>query len=65
MFKGIKGIAKTIENEAEEQKGVFLVILLNIIGAISLGNLLGGKVVYADDGFIQAFEEKIRTEQDF
>ena len=61
----IKDASKTIENEAEEQKGVFLVILLNIIDAISLGNLLGGKVVYAGDGFIQTFEEAIRTEQDF
>ena len=34
MFKGIKGIAKTIENEAEEQKGGFLGILLETLGAI-------------------------------
>ena len=43
MFKGIKGIAKTIENEAEKQKGGFLGILLETLGAIWLGNMLSRK----------------------
>ena len=39
----IKGISKTTKNEAKEQKGGFLGILLRILGASLLGNLLTGK----------------------
>ena len=39
----IKGISKTIKNEAEEQKRRFLSMLLGILGASLLGNLLTGK----------------------
>ena len=39
----IKGIGKTIKNEAEEQKRRFLSMLLGILGASLLGNLLTGK----------------------
>ena len=38
-----KGIDKTIQNEAKKQKGVFLVMLLRILGASFLGNFLTGK----------------------
>ena len=48
----LKGVAKTIENETEEQKGSFLSMLLGILGASLLGNLLsGGK------GIVRAREE--------
>ena len=39
----LKGVTKTIENEAKEQKGGFLSMLLGILGASLLGNLLTGK----------------------
>ena len=39
----LKGVTKTIENKAKEQKGGFLSMLLGTIGASFLGNLLTGK----------------------
>ena len=39
----LKEITKTIENEAKEQKGGFLGMLLGTLGASSLGNMLTGK----------------------
>ena len=39
----IKGVTKTIKNEAKEQKGGFLSMLLGTLGASLLGNLLTGK----------------------
>ena len=39
----IKGISKTIENEAKEQKGGFLGMLLGTLIASLLGNLLTDK----------------------
>ena len=47
------------QNEAKEQKGRFLRMLLGTLGAISLGNLLTVK------GTIRAGERKIRASQDF
>ena len=38
----IKGASETIKNEAKEQKGQFLSMLLDTLGAL-LGNLLTGK----------------------
>ena len=38
----IKGVSKTIKNEAKEQKGGFLGMLLGILAASLLGNLLTG-----------------------
>ena len=38
----IKGVSKTIQNEAKKQKGGFLSILLGTLGASLLGNLLAG-----------------------
>ena len=43
----IKGISRTIENKAKEQKEAFLRILLGNLGASLLGNLLTGKGVIA------------------
>ena len=43
----IKGFSETIKNEAKEQKGGFLGILLGTLGATLLGNLLTGRGVTA------------------
>ena len=44
-------MTKTIKNDIEEQKGVFLSMLLGTLGASLLGNLLTGKgIVRADSG---------------
>ena len=40
----IKVVSETIKNEAKEQKGEFLGVLLGTLGASLLGNLLTGKV---------------------
>ena len=39
----LKGVTKTTKNETKEQKGEFLGMLLNILGARLLGNVLAGK----------------------
>ena len=39
----IKCVSQTIINEAKEQKGGFLIMLLRSLGARLLGNLLTGK----------------------
>ena len=39
----LKGVSKTIQNEAKEQKGGFLSMLLGKLGANLLGNILVGK----------------------
>ena len=39
----IKGVSKTIKNEAKEQKGGFIGMLLGTLGASLLGNLLTDK----------------------
>ena len=55
----IKGVSKTIKNEAKEKKGGFLSTLLGTLGASLLGNLLTGKDT------IRAGEDTIRAGQDF
>ena len=55
----IKGVSQTITNEAKEQKGGFLSMLLGRLGASLLGNLLTGK------GTIRAGEGTFRDGQDF
>ena len=39
----IKGVSETIKNEANDQKGGILGVLLSALGATLLGNLLTGK----------------------
>ena len=52
-----KGVSKTIENEIKEQRGGFLSMLLETLGAILLGNLLTGKgIMRAGDGIVRAGE---------
>ena len=41
----IKSVSKTIKNDAKEQKGGFLSMVLGILGACLLENLLTGKGV--------------------
>ena len=38
----LKGVSKTIQNEAKEQKGEFLSMLLGTLGASLLGNISAG-----------------------
>ena len=40
-----KGVTKTIKNEIKEQKGGYLRMLLDTLGASLLGNLLTGKEI--------------------
>ena len=42
----LKGVTETVQNEAKEQKGGFLSMLLGTLGASLLGNLLTGKGIY-------------------
>ena len=50
-MKILKGVTKTIKNETKEQKGGFLSMLLDTLGASLLGNLLAGKgIVRAGSG---------------
>ena len=47
----LKGVTKTIKNDTKEQKGGFLSMLLDTLGASLLGNLLTGKgIVRAGSG---------------
>ena len=39
----LKGVSETIQNEAKEQKGGFLSMLQDTLGASSLRNILAGK----------------------
>ena len=54
----IKSVSETIKNEAKEQRGGFLSILLGTLGA-SLGNISTGK------GTIRASEGTIRAGENF
>ena len=51
----LKGVSKTIQNEAKEQEGGFLSMLLGTLGASLLGNILAGKGINrAGEGVIRA-----------
>ena len=50
----LKGVSKTIENETKEQRGGFLSMLLDTLGASLLGKLLTGKgIMRASDGIVR------------
>ena len=50
----LKGVSETIQNEAKEWKGGFLIMLLNTLGASLLGNILVGKGINrAGEGVIR------------
>ena len=56
----IKGINETIKNEAKEQKGGFLGMLLGTLGPSLLKNLLtsqGRGAIWAGEGTIRADQE--------
>ena len=53
----LKGVRETIQNEAKEQKGGFLSMLLSTLGARLVGNILAGK------GINRAGQEIIRAGQ--
>ena len=55
----IKGVSETIKNEAKEQKGGFLPMLLGTLAASILGNALAGK------GVIRVGEGTIRPGENF
>ena len=55
----IKGVSDATKNEAKEQKGGFLGMLLGTLGTSLLGNLLTGK------GKIRASKGTIRVDQNF
>ena len=55
----IKGVSETIQNEAKEQKGRYLSVLLGTLGASLFGNLLTGKRV------MRAGKDTIRAGQTF
>ena len=42
----LNGVTETVQNEAKEQKGGFLSMLLGTLGASLLGNLLTGRGIY-------------------
>ena len=50
-----EGVSETIQNEAEEQRGRFLSMLLGTLGISLLGNTLTGKGINrAGEGVIRA-----------
>ena len=55
----IKDVSKTIKNEAKEQNGRFLGMLLSTLGASLLGNLLTGKDT------IKSSKDTVRAGQNF
>ena len=59
----LKGVIKTIKNEAKEQKGWFLSMLLGTLGASLIGNLLsGGKgFLRTREGIVRVGEEIVRA----
>ena len=54
----LKGVSETIQNEAKEQKGGFLSMLLGTLGASLLRDMLSGKkgkgVIRAGEGTVRA-----------
>ena len=51
----LKGVSKTIQNEAKEQKGGFLSMLLGTLGASLLRDILTGwRIKRAGEGIVRA-----------
>ena len=62
----IKSVSKTIKNEAKEQKGGYLSMLLDTLTASFLGSLLAGKgTITAGQDTVRAGEGTVRAGQDF
>ena len=61
-----KEISETIKNEAKQQKGRFLPMLLGTLAARILGSALSGRgVIRAGEEAIRAGEETIRAGENF
>ena len=61
-----KEISETIKNEAKQQKGRFLPMLLGTLAARMLGSALSGRgVIRAGEEAIRAGEETIRAGENF
>ena len=60
----LKGVSETIQNEAKEQKGGFLSMLLGTLGTSLLGDMLFGKkgkgIIRAGEGTVRASEGTVR-----
>ena len=60
----LKGASETVQNEAKEQKGGFLSMLLGTIGTSLLGNILAGKGINrAGEGRIRAGYENKKVQK--
>ena len=60
-----KGVSETIQNEAKEQKGGFLSMLLGTLGASLLGNILAEKGINrAGEGIVRAGYVNKRQDQE-
>ena len=59
----LKGVTKRIKNETKEQRGGFLGLLLETLGASLLGNLLteGKGIMRAGDGIVRAGEGSVAS----
>ena len=58
----IAGVSETLKNEAKEQEGGFLGMLLGTLGASLLGNLLTAKgTIRANEGTFRAGEGTVRS----
>ena len=52
----LEGVSEANKNEAKEQKGGFLSMLIGTLGAILLGNMLAGKgVIKAAEGTVKSW----------
>ena len=61
----MEGVSETIQNEAKEQKGGFLSMLLGTLGASLLGNILAEKGINrAGEGIVRAGYVNKRQDQE-
>ena len=58
----LKGVSKIIQNEAKEQKGGFLSILLGTLGSSLLENVLAGKGINrAGEGIVRGRKKRSKS----
>ena len=62
----LEGVNATIQNEAKEEKGGFLSMLLGTLGASLLGNILAGEEMNrAGEGIVRAVYGSSIKSKDF